>query len=182
MRLCLRVLVASTSRPVVHSSLPKVVKLLREPDPRLLPDALRRKPSESPPLLSSLHEKGTPNIRSPDKGGPFQEAAGYADYDDHDGGGDDDGDHKHALGLVESQLTPRSGETRPCIPSASSHASGSGGMSAAGVVSDWEEGAGDHRAVRERTARRTEARGREGGDLREVRRSALVSGLFDLSI
>lgn len=156
---------------------------MKEPDTRLLPEELRRKSPESPPppqLHNTLVAEGAPDSQHPGKESHpaevVQEQAGCDDTN-ADGDGKLDGGESHVIGPEEPDCTPTSGGDRPCVcrsapPFLASGASGGSGASSA--PADGEGGAGDDCRSRETAARRTEARGGEGGDLREVRRSALV--------
>lgn len=157
---------------------------MREPDTRLLPEELRRKSPESPPppqLHNSLFAEGAPDSQRPGEESNLpevvQEPAGCDDTNAYDDGKLDGGEC-HVIGPEEPECTPRSRGDRPCVCRRAPplRASGVGGGSGAGgAAADGEGCAGDDCRTRETAARRTEARGGEGGDLREVRRSALVS-------
>lgn len=187
LRPCPRVPADITSRRGIRSTpFQKVVTLLKEPNARLLPDCLRKKSSElplAPRPFNDLYAGGSPDSRNPgerpNQRGALQDApgCGYSNDADDDGDSNGDGDEaNHVIRAGISELTPRKGGNHPCVSRSDPlRASGTGGRS--GVIAAAADGEGvtdDDRAVRESTTRQVGARGGEGGDLREVRRSALV--------
>ena len=203
--------------PVLGHPLPKVVQLLREPDPRLLPDDLRRKSSKSPihshSSRNSLLSEGIQSISNQSSsgsacnlGGVSRVGAGCGHNDDENDRGDDDDDDGHGDndnananggdgdaddddddddGNDNSPQGPRGGSRRHPRHRAAFRAPGDGGTSGsdgeaggpAALATAAEAGDGNQRQAEERDEerRRPKARGGEGDDLREVRRSALVS-------